>query len=341
MPASRQVRLDDTMRESIESLFAASLGDSERAAFYGYSDDDLLFCLMDAETIASSDFKQIARELLYSLNLHCGDKLSFAIGIGRESSPSVPLHEACLSALAAVQSQFYFGAGLVFSEPPPTVRFDASSAAANVCPDFHQALRDENEAEIEALIDRLTLEARTLRDPETDRVRNAYFRLLMILHEFAMEKKLTVIDPSQEESFIWQEVGELCTLDSLRDYVVGNVQAVFSQYKESTAVNARVGGVMHYIKIHYADKELTTKSIADNTYLSQSYMCALFKKETGKTVNEYMTEVRLEKAKELLKERHVKLYEIASAIGITDPNYFSSMFKKATGLTPSQYRERM
>jgi len=156
-----------------------------------------------------------------------------------------------------------------------------------------------------------------------------------------LEKGLTGTDTQQEEKFIWQEVGEISTLESLRDYVTANVQAVFSQFKEHTAVNARIGIVMQYIKEHYSDKDLTTRSIADNTYLSQNYMCALFKKETGKTVNEYITEVRLERAKELLKDRHVKLYEIALAIGITDPNYFSSMFKKSTGLTPSQYRERM
>jgi two-component system response regulator YesN len=133
----------------------------------------------------------------------------------------------------------------------------------------------------------------------------------------------------------------MSALEALREYVIANVQAVFSQLKEHSAVNARVGSVMHYIKEHYSDKDLTTRSIADHTYLSQNYMCALFKKETGKTINEYITEVRLDRAKELLKARHVKLYEIALSIGITDANYFSSMFKKATGLTPSQYRERM
>ncbi|WP_239618642.1 response regulator transcription factor [Cohnella mopanensis] len=335
-------KLKQSWHTEIADRLADLVGETNVAnCFCGYAGNDTLFVLMDADEISASSFKDSARKLLYSLNALYGDKIAFSIGIGKPSAAQDTLTVCCLSSIEAVRSQFYFGTGLVFSEPPAEVRCDPSAIAAKLYPDFRHALRSDSALEAGSLVEQLTQDMRRERDPEIGRVKNAFFKLLMILHEFAVEKGLTGTDPQQEEKFIWQEVGELSTLDSLSDYVTANVQAVFSQFKEHTAVNARVGSVMQYIKEHYSDKDLTTRSIADNTYLSQNYMCALFKKETGKTINEYITEVRLEKAKELLKDRHVKLYEIALSIGITDPNYFSSMFKKSTGLTPSQYREKM
>ncbi|WEK54710.1 MAG: response regulator [Candidatus Cohnella colombiensis] len=314
------------------------LNNSER--FIGFVHNDTLILLVNAQPIHADTFKTLARQLLYSFNQQYGDSLAFSIGIGTPNLQPNQLKEACLSAIFAVKSSFYFGTGLVFSEPPTLSGTDPNNSIEVLYNEFRQALRDDQEPETLVLIDRLTTDMRTLRDPEISRVKNVYFRLLMILHEFALEKGLSVTDPHQEEKFIWKEVGEMTTLQCLQDYVVGNVQAVFSQFKEHNAVNARVSTIVHYIKNHYADADLTTKTIADNTFLSQNYMCALFKKETSKTINEYITEVRLEKAKQLLKNRQLKLYEIAHAIGFTDPNYFSSMFKKAVGLTPSQYRDK-
>ncbi|WP_256759736.1 response regulator [Cohnella sp. WQ 127256] len=337
-----ELKIKETLHIEISDRLADLIDNAnDQDYFFGYTDNETLFCLVNAQRVSTSEFKETARNLLYSLLLLYGDKLAFSIGIGNPSTSNDSIKDSCLSALSAVQSQFYFGTGFVFSEPPSDNRIDPSAIAAKFYPDFRQALRSDDESAISSMIDQITADIRTWRDPEISRVKNAYFRLLMILHEFAVEKGLTGTDPQQEEKFLWQEVGEISTLDSLRDYVIANVQAVFSQFQEHTAVNTRVSTVIHYIKEHFGDMDLTTRSIADNTYLSQNYMCALFKKETGKTINEYITELRLERAKELLKDRHVKLYEIALSIGITDPNYFSSMFKKSTGYTPSQYRERM
>ncbi|MFC5470602.1 response regulator [Cohnella suwonensis] len=330
--------ISESDRTEIADRLAELAGEpDDRSCLYGLLDADTMLILRQADDQSTTGFKDTARSLLYSLNRTYGDRLEFSIGIG---SPS-PAKEACLSAVAAVRSRFYFGTGLVFSEPPASEPVESNAPLEEMYAEFRGLLRFDKEEETIAAIDRLTHRLREMRDPEIGRVTNVIFRLLMSLHEFAVDKGVSATDPQQEEKFIWQEVGGLPTLEALRDYVVGNVQAVFSQLKERSAVNARVGIVVQYIREHYSDKELTTRSIADNTYLSQNYMCALFKKETGKTINEFITEIRLERAKALLKDRRVKLYEIALAIGITDPNYFSSMFKKATGLTPSQYRERM
>ena len=66
----------------------------------------------------------------------------------------------------------------------------------------------------------------------------------------------------------------------------------------------------------------------------------ILKKSTGKTLNAYITEIRMEKAKELLKDSRFKLYEVANQLGYKDANYFSTLFKRYTGCTPSKFMEK-
>jgi two-component system response regulator YesN len=80
--------------------------------------------------------------------------------------------------------------------------------------------------------------------------------------------------------------------------------------------------------------------VTKNVYLTPTYLSSLFRKETGKTISEYIIEVRIEKSKELLKKQRVKLFEIAREVGYSDANYFAKVFKMQIGLTPSEYREK-
>lgn len=68
-------------------------------------------------------------------------------------------------------------------------------------------------------------------------------------------------------------------------------------------------------------------------------MCALFSEETGMTITEYKTQIRMEKAKELMLDSRLKLYEIADILGYDNAKYFSKVFKKYTNQTPREYRK--
>ncbi|MEN8904373.1 MAG: helix-turn-helix transcriptional regulator, partial [Clostridiales bacterium] len=85
--------------------------------------------------------------------------------------------------------------------------------------------------------------------------------------------------------------------------------------------------------------QITLNQVAEHIYLSPYYMSRLFKKELGKNFSEYLIEVRIKKAKELLKDVRYKIYEIAYMVGIKDAHYFSRIFKKYVFLSPSEYRD--
>ncbi len=95
-----------------------------------------------------------------------------------------------------------------------------------------------------------------------------------------------------------------------------------------------------YIQEHY-NEQVTLNEVAENIYVSTFYISRMFKKELGKSFVDYLNDVRIEKSKELLKDVKYKTYEVAEIVGISDPHYFSKLFKKYSGMTPSEYRETL
>lgn len=74
--------------------------------------------------------------------------------------------------------------------------------------------------------------------------------------------------------------------------------------------------------------------------LSVSYVCSIFKSETKQTVNQYLTAYRIQKAKQLLQDSRYRVVDIMLRVGFNNANYFSKVFRKLEGCTPSEYREK-
>ncbi len=92
------------------------------------------------------------------------------------------------------------------------------------------------------------------------------------------------------------------------------------------------------IRKRYSESLFGLDQICEEISVSPAYFSTTFKKETGISFVQFLTNTRIEKAKELLKNSEYKTYEIAEKIGFSEPNYFSFAFKKNVGLSPSQYR---
>lgn len=94
------------------------------------------------------------------------------------------------------------------------------------------------------------------------------------------------------------------------------------------------------IKKRYSDPLFGLDQLCEEISVSPAYFSTTFKKETGISFVQFLTNTRLEKAKEMLKNSELKTYEIAERTGFSEPNYFSFAFKKNTGVSPSQYRSQ-
>jgi two-component system response regulator YesN len=96
-----------------------------------------------------------------------------------------------------------------------------------------------------------------------------------------------------------------------------------------------------YIREHYHRRDLTLRELCSALSISKSYFSPIFKAHTGMTFVEYLTQVRMERAKELLATEDLMGYEVAEQVGFKDAHYFSVTFKKQTGLSPTEYREQL
>jgi two-component system, response regulator YesN len=148
------------------------------------------------------------------------------------------------------------------------------------------------------------------------------------------------LSSDESVSFYWEIISGYDTLDELEEYVTGLIDLYFKQIEERTACNKTASNIIKIINKSYGDRGLTIKAISEKLFLSHSYLCVIFKKETGKTINQYINEFRVEKSKELLKDKSIKLYDVATKVGFTDHNYFTKIFKKTTNMTPSEYKEK-
>jgi two-component system response regulator YesN len=96
-----------------------------------------------------------------------------------------------------------------------------------------------------------------------------------------------------------------------------------------------------YLEHHYANPELSLNEVAAQANLSASHFSVVFSQETDQTFKEYLTEIRINKAKELLRMTSLRSADIAYQVGYNDPHYFSSVFKKNTGLSPMEFRSQI
>ena len=96
-----------------------------------------------------------------------------------------------------------------------------------------------------------------------------------------------------------------------------------------------------FIDNHFDDPELSLKTVADHVNLSMSHFCVVFSREAKSTFIEYLTNKRIEKAKNLLLTTEMRATEISERVGYDNPHYFSTVFKKFTGESPMRYRAKM
>jgi len=139
------------------------------------------------------------------------------------------------------------------------------------------------------------------------------------------------------------EMNRFSTLDEIEDWMkqfCEKVVVIIQSMREDQSAR-QITMAIDYVKQHYMKPELSLKSVCKYVSMSSSYFSTLFKQYSGRSFVEFVTNERIEKAKELLNLTSMKSYEIAYAVGYSDPHYFSGAFKKHTGDTPTEFRTKM
>lgn len=122
----------------------------------------------------------------------------------------------------------------------------------------------------------------------------------------------------------------------LTESITRHLAATRDEHSHVKAVEAE-----EYIRGNFADRSLSLARLCAELAVSKSYFSPLFKAHTGMTFVEFLTTVRMDRARELLANSDMKTYEVARLVGFADPHYFSLTFKKQTGVTPTEYRSEI
>ncbi|MFC4698334.1 response regulator transcription factor [Enterococcus aquimarinus] len=117
----------------------------------------------------------------------------------------------------------------------------------------------------------------------------------------------------------------------------------FIQLKISPSINRHnklIDHAIQFIDKNFTNPDISLNMVAEEVALSPSHFSTIFSQSMGKTFIDYLTEQRINHAKRLLTETNLRLTEITMRIGYNDPNYFSFLFKKKQGMSPSEYRQK-
>ena len=280
---------------------------------------------------------KIFQNVMSAVNLcpSSGAKLFCAVGQTISGMDQIP--ESYRTSVLALQSMFFHG----YNE----IVFYKSSTARSFIPDeglfkaFTELLSEQKKEELLYLVEKLCSDIQKHEATPVGDIKNIFFRLAVILLNES-DKRGFKKDKPQSASYLWETVTNFQTLQEIKEYLIGNIEATLDNIKALEANGRVVYEVMRLIQKKYADSDLSVKSLAEAVFLTPTYLSFLFKKETGKTISDYIIEYRIEKSKEFLKEAQMKLFEVAGKVGYSDANYYAKAFKKMVGMTPSEFREK-
>ena len=113
--------------------------------------------------------------------------------------------------------------------------------------------------------------------------------------------------------------------------------AAFIEVMCDTKRSALINKAKQYIQENYNDGNLSLESVANNIGITKNYLSLLFKKEGGLTFSEYLKGIRMENATALLKTKQYYVYEVAEKTGYNNVTWFCTVFKRYTGISPTEY----
>lgn len=328
--------LEERLREAVRALDEASSQAGAPAAFALGPDRIGVVAVGDAVG-DDGRMQRLLEEATTVIERSLGGvRLRIGFGPGVASAAGAP--SSCAGAVAALAMRFYAPEAR-FLHPPSGRPREARALLDDAALGELQAALAAGELDrAAAWLDALAERARTAALPDPRPVREAYGRALAALLGLAPAWEPAEIRLEQER--VREAVRAQRTLAGLAALADATLRRCFAPGSGGAAADRRIARIKDYIRAHHAEPDLLVETIAADAGLSESYLCTVFKQACGVTVKDHLTRVRLERAKELLRDTADKLQAVALQVGFRDANYFSTVFKREVGITPREYRER-
>ncbi|MBQ9327186.1 MAG: response regulator [Solobacterium sp.] len=322
---------------SVRRLAEERLREEWRVRFFSYLSNTVMIVEMDREEeltalVDSCDkFCRLAGSLT---------KAVVTIGVGAITKDPRDLSYSYSGARSAISYRVIYGTAKAIS-------------IQEIAPGELSFSRTDDEEQLKEVFKRVRLEdadqlreavdAYMARTEEFSSVQEYQFfamELVSEIYRFARNNKLDLAQVFQDSEDVYSLVVRL-EKEDLRQWMCDTclvMQAILAEQRLSNS-QSFVSKAMDYVNENFADKELSVEKVCSHLGVSAAYFSTVFRKETGKPFTAFLTDVRMNRAVELLLGQNEKTYIIAEAVGYSDPNYFSYVFKKQFGVSPSKYRQ--
>ena len=281
-----------------------------------------------------------AKNTIEELRRHI-DGIVFAVGIGDcvrelELLPLVWCHaqDAAINSYTSQNCEIVF-----FKDQENEILADFSITRDQHISIFHAIYLAKPE-ELDRMIDRIDLSIREIRNLNHKLLEKIRFELLGLVARTIKEVNSGDRGTVYELKIEIDEFLKLILPDDMMVWLRYILHSVYDAYQAGGKYNSNVvKQIKEVVRTEFINPSLTVQYIAEKIGVGPNYLSACFKNAMGIRLNEYITDHRLEYAKKLMEDPGKKLGEVGEMVGFDDQNYFSRVFKKHNGYTPSEYRE--
>ncbi|MBO1004768.1 response regulator [Pseudogracilibacillus auburnensis] len=162
---------------------------------------------------------------------------------------------------------------------------------------------------------------------------------IRIIKEFLESRSPFDLFATKDEVHFMYKIMNKKSLEELVSYMNAFIDELYDSLRrmKNHSNNILVDNVRNYIDDHYGEA-LSLQTLGDEVYVHPTYLSTLFKQKTGENVLQYITKVRIEKAKVLLRDLSLRVYDVSNMVGYESPKHFTKVFKAFTGITPTEFR---
>jgi two-component system, response regulator YesN len=264
------------------------------------------------------------------------------VGIGTTALTPLELEESYRAAETACAQQFYFGQGKIFAylESASQRPSEKRSFRSNIDHDrvmvlLRSAKLDELHQVFRELFVRLRSEM-----PRRQYCEMTVMEAVTIVMEYLLENAIDPPSVIEEASDALTSLQEMPTLRDMEQWLKGVVVGAVDKVRGGSGGRTQkiVAKTRHYIERNFRNPDLTLSLIADHISVTPSYISGVFKRRTGVSIVAYITDQRVRQARDLMdREPLLPVGDVAERVGFADPYYFSKVFRKHVGVSPSSY----
>ena len=260
----------------------------------------------------------------------------FFISLGPVVSGMDRAHLSYQEASEHLKEAFFHDYGFILTRNMETAVF---RPPADLLLEFSMALSEKQEEEALDIVRRLyeSFVPNDMIGPS--QVKDIYYKYFSKLDEHGLGSYISLWQKEGLESeSIWEGVMNCTILRELNDLLAAKVRLFFERLRGNSVGNPVVFQIKEYIHKNYAVPSLSVPDVSEYVRLSSSYVCTIFKNETGQTLNQYLTDYRIKMSKQFLSDPRYKIADISSKVGYSDGNYYSKTMQHPKMTDLSQTR---